>query len=164
MKEKIEINKPKKEDLDDIKMVLAQWTDKKEVDKYIERIGKEIIGRTEYNMQFWVVRNDRKLVGVIGLSDPLPKVLFLTRTKKPAEIKILYIENNYRGKNMGERLVKFIEDEAKKQGFSGLLVRSAIRYRKTAYGFYKKLGYSSIGKINGGKKNKTMKVFEKVLA
>jgi len=163
MKEQTEINKPKKEDLYDVKKVLAQWADKEEVDKYIERIHKEIIGRNEYNMQFWVTREGRKLAGVIGLSDPLPKVLFLAKTKKPAEIKILYVKDNYRGKGLGKKLVNFIENEAKKQGYSELIVRSSIRYKETAFGFYKKLGYSSAGKINGDEKNKIMKVFKKVL-
>ena len=163
MEENIEINKPNGGDLNDIKEILSQWTDKEELNKYIERIDNEIKGKTEYNMQFWVVREGGKPVGIIGLSNLLPKVLFLAKTKKPAEIKILYLENNHRGKGLGKKLVSFVEDEAKKQGYSELIARSSMKYKETAFGFYERLGYAKMAEINNDEENKIMAVFEKVL-
>ncbi len=159
----VKVEKPKGEDLPDIEEILNQWTEEEEVDKYIERIGNEIDGHTEFNMQFWVARDNDKVIGIIGLSNPLPKVIPLAKTQKPGEIKILYVDNKEQGKGIGRTLVGFIENEAKRQGYKELLVRSAERYKNTTWGFYKKLGYSDLGIITGGDNKKKMQVFEKIL-
>ena len=97
----------------------------------MERISREINGQTEFNMQFWVAKENHTVLGIIGLADPIPKVLPLAKTQKPGELKILYVDN--------ERiLVQFIEPEAAKQGYQELLIRSTERYKDTAYVFYKK--------------------------
>ncbi len=81
------IEKPKKEDLPGIENILNQWTEKEEVDKYLNRIANEINGQTEFNMQFWITKDDSGVLGIIGLSDLLPKVIPYTKTSKPAELK-----------------------------------------------------------------------------
>lgn len=161
MKEKIKIEKPKSKDLEKIKEILVQWTNREETDKYIKRISNEIDGETQFEMHFWLARNKKEVVGIIGLSDLLPKILFLAKTKNPGEIKILYIDKNYRGKGAGKMLVGFIESEARKKGYSELMVRSAKKYKETAYGFYKKIGYQEIGVIDKEKESGPMKVFGK---
>ena len=157
------INKPTKEDLEMVRKILLQWTEKSEADKYIDRIKKEIGGTTEFNMHFWVAKNNGKAIGVVGLADPLPKVLPLAKTKNPGELKILYLYKKEQGKGIGKFLVDFVEEQAKKQGYSELLVRSAERYRDTAYGFYKNMGYKTIGVVSGSEKSKLMQVFSKKL-
>jgi N-acetylglutamate synthase-like GNAT family acetyltransferase len=162
MENEIKIRKPEINDSGDIREILSQWTEPEEVNSYVERINNEINGKTEFNMEFWIIEINKKLAGVIGLSEPLPKVLPLAKTQKPAEIKILYIKDIYRGQNLGRMLVDFIEDEARRQGYSELIVRSAAKYKETAFGFYKKLGYINIGQVSSGE-NKIMEVFEKIL-
>lgn len=157
------IEKPKVSDLKIVEIILKQWTDKEEVVKYLARISSEISGGTEFNMQFWVARDSGKPVGVIGLSDPLPKVLQFTKTEKPGEIKILYVDSNYQGKGTGRILVNHIEKKAKEQNYKELIVRSAERYKDTAYGFYEKMGYAKAGILNDEKDGKPMQVFEKII-
>jgi len=67
-------------------------------------------------MHFWVVNDEDVAIGVVGLSDPLPKTLPFAKTNKPVEIKILYVDGNYQGKGVGRHLINFIEEEAKKEG------------------------------------------------
>lgn len=156
------IDKPIKEDLTAIKKILSQWTQKEEVEKYIERISNEIDSQTQYNMHFWVAREGKVAIGVVGLSDPLPKVLPFVKTEKPVEIKILYVDGNHQGKGVGRNLITFIEDEAKREGFSEIIVRSAKKYIGTAWGFYKKMKYSEAGVLEKDKETR-MQVFQKLL-
>lgn len=159
----IKVIKPQVSDLLKIKKILAQWTKKKEVDKYIGRITNEINGKIEYNMRFWVAKEKETPIGVIGVSDLLPKILPFTRTKKPGEIKILYVDKDNCNRGIGRKLVKFLEKEAVKRGYKELLVRSAKKYKETAYGFYEKMGYLRIGSVSGGEEKSLMQVFEKKL-
>ena len=82
------INKPKIEDIDDIRKVLEQWTEKEEVVKHLQNITNEINGHIKFNLHFWVARDGGKTVAVTGLSDPLPKVIHLTKSKIPIEGKV----------------------------------------------------------------------------
>lgn len=158
------IVKPGITDIKDIRMVMSYWTETEEVGKYIERIKNEINGIAEYNnLHFWLAKEINKTIGIIGLCDPLEKVIPFAQSNKPGEIKILYVDNNSRGKGIGRELVKFIEEEAKRLGYTELLVRSAERYKDTAYGFYKKMGYKTVGTVSGGDGSKVMQVFQKKL-
>jgi GNAT superfamily N-acetyltransferase len=155
------IIKPDHIDLPQIQNILSQWTEKEEVDKYVKRIENEIKGITEFNMHFWVAKENQKVLGVIGLNDPLPKSLSFAKTSKPGEIKILYVDKREQGKGIGKSLVSFVESEAKKAGYEELLIRSAKRYENTAWGFYQKMGYKMVGKIAGSEDGEMMQVFEK---
>ncbi|HIH10664.1 TPA: GNAT family N-acetyltransferase [Candidatus Woesearchaeota archaeon] len=159
----VNITKPVTKNIEQIKEILSQWTEVEEVEKYITRISNEIDGKTEFNMQFWIAKEDETVVGVVGLCNPLPKILSFAKTSNPGEIKILYLDTQMQGKGIGKLLVGYVEKEADKQGYSELLVRSAERYRDTAYGFYEKLGYLKTGIVEGGEEFKKMQVFGKVL-
>lgn len=159
----VTIEKPNLEDLSSIEKILNQWTEKEEVEKYLKRISGEIIGRMKFNMQFWVAKENDSVTGVIGLSDPLPKVIPFAKTSEPVEIKILYVDGKNQGRGVGKTLVNFVEEEAKRQGYQELLVRSAKKYIGTAWGFYKKIGYQEVGIVTGGEGKNKMQVFEKLL-
>lgn len=152
------IEKPKTEDLKMIRYILEQWTEPEEVEKYLFRIESEINGQTEYSMNFWVIKDQGLVIGVGGLTKPLPLILTLTKTTNPGEIKILYIDNNHRGKGIGRQMVNYLEQEARNQGYTELFIRSAERYKDTAYGFYKKMGYEQIHKLENN-----MSVFYKII-
>ena len=159
----VKVDKPTVEDLPAIGRILRLWTEESEVEKYLERVRNEISGKRRFNLQFWVVRKEKTVIGVIGLADPVPKALPLAKTKKPVEMKLLYVAGDYQAKGVGRRLVDFVEAEAKKQGYTELMVRSAQRYRETAWGFYDKLGYARVGQAPGGTELKMMQVFSKKL-
>lgn len=156
------IVKPETKDLEQIKEILSQWTEIDEVEKYITRISNEIDGKTKFNMQFWVAKG-KIVVGVVGLCNPSPNILSFAKTSNPGEIKILYVDTETQGKGIGKSLVEYIEEQAFRQEYSELLVKSAERYRSTAYGFYEKLGYLKTGIVESGEGSKRMQVFGKVL-
>jgi len=158
----VTIQKPTVEDLSIYKNILTQWTEEEEVNKYMGRISNEIKGEIEYNMHFWTAKENNNVLGLIGLCDPLPKIIPFSKTKKAGEIKILYIDGQQQGKGIGKSLITFIEKEAKRQDYQELLVRSAEKYKATAYGFYKKMGYSDLGTIINDE-GKSMQLFEKLL-
>ena len=155
------ITKPKINDLRAINNILIRWTEKEEAEKYIERIGNEIKGKTEFNMQFWVASNT-VVLGVIGLSDPLPILERFFSTNKPGEIKILYVDEQNVHQGIGKTLTAFLENEAINQGYTELFVRSAQKYKFTAWEFYKRVGYKELGSVTNEKQEK-MKVFNKIL-
>jgi len=154
----MEIVKPKIEDLEGIRKILEQWTENEEVEKYLGRIKDEINGITKFGMNFWVIKSNDLIVGVGGLADPLPVVIPLAQSGNPGEIKILYLDNEIRGKGFGKQMVEFLEKEARGQGYTELFIRSAERYKDTAYGFYEKVGYKKVGLLDNN-----MVVFAKVL-
>jgi len=151
------IEKPKTKDLENIRHILEQWTELEEVEKYISRINLEIEGNTEYSMNFWVIKDGDVLTGVGGLAEPLPLIMPFAKSDNPGEIKILYLDNNYRGQGAGKKMINFLENEAKNQGYKELFIRSAQRYEETAYGFYEKMGYVSLAKLDNN-----MSVFHKI--
>ncbi len=114
-------------------------------------------------MHFWVAKQDDTVIGIVGLSNPLPKVLSFTKTFLPGELKILYVDTSHQGRGVGGLLVNFIEQEAMYHGYTELLVRSAQRYQDTAFGFYKKKNYTDLGTIDGDDNKKSMQVFQKIL-
>jgi len=138
------IEKPKIEDLKMTRYVLEQWTEREEVEKYLSRTESEINGNTEYSMSFWVIKDEGVVIGVGGLAKPLPVILPLVKTSNPGEIKILYIDNDHRGKGVGRQMINFLEKAAINQGYKELFIRSAERYKDTAYVFYKRMGYEQI--------------------
>lgn len=155
--------KPQIEDLKRIGEIMTQWTEADEVKKYQERIKNEINGKVEFRAKYFVVEVDGNCVGVGGISLPLPKVMKYTVTENPGEIKILYLDNNERGKGIGKYLFKNLEKEAEKENYEELIIRSAQIYRETAYGFYEHMGYKQVDTIDGGDPSKKMAVFYKHL-
>ncbi len=114
-------------------------------------------------MRFWVAEENNEILDIIGLADPLPKVLSFAQTLYPGEIKILYVDSNRIKAGIGRALVTFIESEAVKQNYKELLLRSALRYKDTAWGFYQKMGYETVGMLKGEDGGEEMQVFRKEL-
>jgi GNAT superfamily N-acetyltransferase len=157
----IQITKPSLSDLSEIELILSQWTETIEVEKYLSRIKNEINGIVEYHTYFWVIKNNDQTVGIGGLADPLPKTLPFASSLNPLEIKILYLDNNSRGLGLGKQLLQFLETEAKKTNCSELLIRTSDRYKTTAWDFYQHLGYKLAGYLDND--GHQMAVFRKIL-
>lgn len=149
-------------DLSAVTDILGQWTEPEETQKYVERIARCIEGESEYGMVFWVLKENGKVIGVGGLADPLPSVMPYAQTENPGELKILYMDGRARGKGKGREFLTFLEGAAREGGRSELLVRSAERYRETAFEFYKKTGYEDLGQIMNEAGN-PMELFRKRL-
>jgi len=152
----MKIRRARKKDLERVRQILSQWVDEEETEKYVKRVKDEMSGKSEYGMRFWVVEDENQVVGVCGLADPLPVALKFSQGKKPVEIKILYLDETKRGKGLGKFAIDWLETEARRDGHDGMLVRSGEQFKDTAYGFYQKMGYKLVGKLE-----KNMAVFRK---
>jgi len=141
----IQIVKPKLEDIPFIKSILLEWTVGEESNKYIDRINNEINGSTDFSMSFWIIKKDDIVIGVGGLSNILPLIKSYSKTKNPGELKILYLANTYRGQGFGKIFLIFLEKKAKESNYTELMIRSALKYKNTAYGFYESMGYEKLG-------------------
>ncbi len=74
--------------------------------------------------------------------DVLIGVLILTvMNDREVKMRQVGVEESWRSKNVGARLVTFAEDFAKERGYR----RVVLNARKTVVGFYERLGYEKIG-------------------
>ncbi len=162
--ENIDLNfeTPKLSDLESVEQILKQWNSEEDTIKYRDRIKSEIEGKTEFGMHFWLAKENEAVVGVGGLADPLPKILSYAKTENPGELKILYFDNQARGKGFGTKFLHFLEEQSISQGRTEMLVRSAEEYRETAYEFYKNCGYEDMGSLPDTT-NQAMEIFRKDL-
>ena len=69
-------------------------------------------------------------------------VLILTRLNaKDIKMRQVAVDDGLRGKNTGTKMVAFAEEHAREKGYTTMVLNA----RKTAVGFYEKLGYEKIG-------------------
>ncbi len=69
-------------------------------------------------------------------------VLILTGlNEKEVKMRQVGVEENWRGRNVGARLVLYAEDFAKKQGYRKVVLSA----RKSVVGFYERLEYQKTG-------------------
>ena len=141
------IRKPNKQDLTAIEFILRQWTDEGRVKKYIDKVIKVISEQRDETAQFFVATSNEKIVGVAGIDKPSPEILKYSRTNKPVELKIIFIDQANVKQGVGGTLLDFIEKEAQSIGYKEIILGSAEKYRRTAYKFYLKMKYSELGII-----------------
>jgi len=110
----------------------------------------EKMGKQKYKRFAVSLREGRKTVGGI-VGEVWTTVLF---------IQLFWIDQKLRGKNHGTRLIKVIEDEAKRFGATHSYV-DTMSFQ--APGFYRACGYKEFGSIEGYPGNVTRHWFAKSL-
>ena len=158
----MKFTKPNSADIAQIKNILSQWIQPTETDNYLSSIKRSIKDCPQFNQQFYIAINNHQVLGITGLTDPLPQTLTHAQTHSPTQLKLLYVDGNFHGKGVGFFLINHIEKIAQSQSYTEILVRSANRYQPQAKTFYEKMGYQKIGEMNKDK-NKLMIVFSKIL-
>lgn len=86
------------------------------------------------NKQGYVLLENNKAVGLLRYNLFWDNTPFCT---------MLFVDENYRGKGYGRKLVEFWEADMKKQGFGMLLTSTQVD--ENAQHFYRKLGYKDCG-------------------
>ena len=110
----------------------------------------EKMGKQKYKRFAISLREGDKIVGGI-VGEVWTTVLF---------IQLFWMEQKHRGKDYGTRLIKAIEDEARKFGAT----RSYLDTMSfQAPGFYRACGYEEFGSIDGYPKGVTRHWFTKAL-
>ena len=116
-------------------------------DKCFEELGKkfEPSGRHSfYNditnnfVVFYCLLDQDKLIGTVGLKKT---------DEKTVELKAMYLDQSYRGKGLGRKLMNKVIDEAKRLGYKSIVLDSMSQY-KSALKLYEKTGFKNTERYN----------------
>ncbi|MFV3013129.1 GNAT family N-acetyltransferase [Clostridium botulinum] len=100
-------------------------------------VSKQLIKNKLKEKEIIIAKNqDNKIIGWLRYSYFWDNTPFMN---------MLYINENYRNKGIGEKLVKFWEFEMKSKGYE--LVMTSTLSNEQAQHFYRKLGYKDAGSL-----------------
>jgi N-acetylglutamate synthase-like GNAT family acetyltransferase len=106
---------------------------KKQINARIKNRTAKLKDRIKTNSRaMFIILENFKILGLVSL------------TLEKKEITMLYVKQNYIGKGLGKKLLKYAEKHAKKLGLDYLNLESTL----TAFEFYKSQGYRKIRKVN----------------
>ncbi|HMU71503.1 MAG TPA: GNAT family N-acetyltransferase [Ferruginibacter sp.] len=81
------------------------------------------------------------LIGAFDDDDLLACCLLTRADNNSVRLRQMAVQNNLQGKGIGASMMNFAETLARDKGFKKMVMHA----RKTALGFYEKLGYSVVG-------------------
>lgn len=86
------------------------------------------------------------VLGVVGYRKPDTRMIPYTTTKNAIELINCYVSiDDRKGRGVGTKLVERVEEDARENGYTEIILNSGPRYEKTGWGFYDKLsGYERI--------------------
>lgn len=84
---------------------------------------------------FWVVREETRVVGSVGVDRV---------DERTAELKRLYVDASLRGRGIGQRLVETVLDWSREQGMARLVLWSDTRF-ESSHRLYRRLGFEQLG-------------------
>jgi len=96
-------------------------------DEHLAKVGSD---------RFWVAVHDSEIVGLMGI----------IAEKEEAEIEPLIVSRSYRGKRLGEMLIKEAISEARRNGSRYLNINPVAR-NVQAIRFFHKQGFRNLGHI-----------------
>lgn len=150
MRLEVEIKSLSLNDLDAVPVILADWLSSEEVLYYTKQIRENLLDSdgSKFDSHYYGAFFKGKLIGLAGRRSLLPKLLPYASSLKPAELNMLYVGQNYRGgQGVGTSLVDYVATQAKEAGYSELIVRSALKFEDTGWGFYDHLNFQRIAKL-----------------
>lgn len=117
---------------------LAQGRDKQKIAKLDSHIPSSRLGECIWNGQVYVLKEDSireaPVVGVLRYSLFWQTIPFLD---------LLYIEDAYRNRGFGTRMMQEWEKQMKQCGYT--YVMTSTQADEEAWAFYEKLGYRKVG-------------------
>ncbi|APV48719.1 GNAT family N-acetyltransferase [Betaproteobacteria bacterium GR16-43] len=115
------------------------------------RHGFSIDKLIQDNVAFFVVREDGKPAGCGGVK------LFGTEY---GEVKRMYVRPEFRGAGLGRKMLRHLEDYARKKGVPLLRLETGI-YQSEAIGMYERYGFERVGPFGEYKEDPNSIFFEK---
>lgn len=101
---------------------------------------KEILERFKKKQEvFFGYKKDNEIIGYVTLKPFFPGY-------KHCEVYWLTVEKKFQGQGIGRKLMKFIEQYAKKKGFRKICLYTGKNMTKTQE-FYKKIGYKFVNEF-----------------
>jgi ribosomal protein S18 acetylase RimI-like enzyme len=139
-------------DLEEIKPILETWLKSRDTgeplpDEVTETIDKMQISVEGGNDRVYLVAEDEgNVIGIIGYKLPDNVMNGFARTKNPTELINAYVLPGQTGRRVGKTLVEKLEEMAKLNNFTEIIINSGPRYKKTSWNFYDNLpGYQRVG-------------------
>jgi GNAT superfamily N-acetyltransferase len=114
---------------------LGYPADENAVERRLERLDRSEADAT------WVAEDGDELVGLVGIH--ISQVLAYDRDA--AKVSEIVVDDRYRRRGVGARLMEVAEDEARRRGCVVLFLTTAER-RKDAHAFYRRLGFEETGR------------------
>jgi RimJ/RimL family protein N-acetyltransferase len=84
---------------------------------------------------FWIVRDDTRVVGSVGVDRV---------DERTAELHRLYVDASQRGRGIGQRLVETVLDWSRAQGLARVVLWSDTRF-ENSHRLYRRLGFEQLG-------------------
>lgn len=141
----------KQEDIPHLKPILETWVRwegniiEEEVDSNLKEMTLSAQGKGDVRY-LTATTADGLVIGVMGFRSPHRKMKPFAITTNPCELVNAYVSKDYqRGKGVGTSLIEKLEQEARKAGFTEVILNSGPRYKYSGWGFYDKVGYERIG-------------------
>lgn len=121
------------------------WTDPEFLKKLSDKLDMCVDQTQKYidkKYRFFVAEENGEIIGIAGLRKAPDHMRLYAKTEKPAEFYVL--ASKYKGRGIGKALrLKRIE-EAKKLGFTEIVLYSPNSH-KDSWGFHDKLGFERVG-------------------
>jgi GNAT superfamily N-acetyltransferase len=86
-------------------------------------------------------------VGMMGLERPGPEVAAFATTDNPIELVNAYVLKSSRDAGVGRALVRHLEDKARADGHTELLLNSGPRYQRSGWPFWRKMYGEPVGSL-----------------
>lgn len=109
-----------------------------EIEDDLDIMRKSILHQNE-RKYFVAEAKDGKVVGVIGMALPGEQMRRFATTQNPVELVNAFVDANERRSGVGTALVAKLEEEARKNGYTEIILNSGPRYKFSGWGFYQKL-------------------------
>lgn len=93
----------------------------------------------------YLIEFEGKIIGEVSLDLKFP--LVLKKNEKTAWVGIVFGKSLSRGKGFGKKAMEFIEKKARESGAQRIEL-GCFEFNTRAYEFYKKLGYTEIGRLD----------------
>ena len=135
------------QDIEDIIQLLKQLTNQeKEFESLLE--VRIVIGHPDLRLYAFRDQESGRIVGMASLK--IDKIQMLTQNYIKGFIGDVIVKADYRGRGIGERLIKKCIETARKVGVKQVNLTSNPNNlnRATAIKLYEKLGFQKIGELN----------------
>jgi GNAT superfamily N-acetyltransferase len=134
-------------DIDPLMEVSRQWVKDRFTGQVVEGELEEIkdrmlgsLGSTDY--RYFVIRDEKqKAIGCCAIREPEEKMQQYksNSASKSVELVNVFLDDKYRGKGLGYKLMNYLFDKAKELGHEEVIWNSGPRYKDSAWDFYNKL-------------------------
>lgn len=115
-----------------------------EVEEDLRAVEASIAG--ENDRYYAIARTSGGLVvGMMGLQTPGEEMLEFATTERPIELINAYVLASSRGIGIGQALVHHLEDKAKEDGHTELLLNSGPRYQRRGWRFWREMYGEPVG-------------------